>query len=311
MFGSRRTSTVAASEMEWLKLLDHWDSKAPKSRKKIKKMGRAGIPESLRGKVWSALARTDDIKKPGVYDGLLAQRNEEVFDIIERDIARCFPEHPMFAEEGGPGQTNLRNVLRAYAMYNPDIGYCQGMGMLAGMMLMHMPAEESFWLLVATLQTILKDFYTPQLLQLRRDAAVFESLLYKTSKRVARHLDKQEVTPLMYMTSWFMTVFTTTLPWESALRVWDMVYCEGVKPLFRTSLAIFDIFKTELLKECPTNAEILSLLLHLPQEPLEPELLIKRSLRVKVKNKAITNLRNNIAGKVIGDRGTISLVKRK
>ncbi|TPX58523.1 hypothetical protein PhCBS80983_g03063 [Powellomyces hirtus] len=307
---SRRSSMAAAKEHAWLDALAHWDQSV-KKRKKIKKLGRQGIPESLRATVWCKLAKVDEIKKPGLYDGLLAQRDDAIFDIIERDIGRCFPEHKMFAEEGGPGQTNLRNVLRAYALYNPEIGYCQGMGMLAGVMLMHMPPEDSFWLLVSTLQNVLKDFYTPVLLQLRRDAAVFEALLFKTSKRLARHMDTQEVGPLMYITQWFLTVFTTSLPWETALRVWDMLYCEGIKPLFRIGLAILRINRDFLLKECPTNAEILSLLLHLPKDHLDADNLVKNSLKVKIRKKDIEQLRTTVAQIDIPDRGTISLIKRK
>ncbi|TPX61410.1 hypothetical protein SpCBS45565_g07248 [Spizellomyces sp. 'palustris'] len=239
----------------------------------------------------------------------------------------------MFAEEGGEGQTNLRNVLRAYAVYNPEIGYCQGMGMLAGMMLMHMPPEESFWLLVSTLEKHLKNFFTPVLLQLRIDAAVFEVLLHKTSKRLAVHLDKQEVPPLMYITQWFLTLYTTTLPWDTVLRVWDMLYCEGgydvnvltptesiygpsghytqrmlipgVKPLFRIGLAILRVNRDALLKHCPTNAEILSLLLHLPRDKLEADHLVDASLRVKIRRADIDNLRKRISLMEIPERGTL------
>lgn len=35
-------------------------------------------------------------------------------------------------------QMDLRLVLRAYALYNPELGYCQGMGMLVGLLLMRM-----------------------------------------------------------------------------------------------------------------------------------------------------------------------------
>ena len=42
---------------------------------------------------------------------------------------------------GGTSQQSLEDILKAYAGYNPKIGYCQGMGMIAGMLLLHMPAE--------------------------------------------------------------------------------------------------------------------------------------------------------------------------
>ena len=47
----------------------------------------------------------------------------------------------MFADENGEGQANIRRVLQAYALYNPTLGYCQGMGMIVGILLMRMSPE--------------------------------------------------------------------------------------------------------------------------------------------------------------------------
>lgn len=38
---------------------------------------------------------------------------------------------------------------------------------------------------------------------------------------------KQGVISLMYITKWFLTMYTTTLPWEIVLRIWDLFYSEG------------------------------------------------------------------------------------
>lgn len=48
------------------------------------------------------------------------------------------------------GQPSLRRVLKAYSLYDREIGYCQGMNFIAGMFLTLMSEEESFWLLVGT-----------------------------------------------------------------------------------------------------------------------------------------------------------------
>ena len=61
--------------------------------------------------------------------------------MIDRDIARCYPDHSQFRDENSQGQRDLREILRAYSHYNTELEYCQGMGRLAGCMLMHMPAE--------------------------------------------------------------------------------------------------------------------------------------------------------------------------
>ena len=44
-----------------------------------------------------------------------------------------------------------------------------------------------------------------------------------------KHLSRQKIDPLLYMTEWFMCAFARTLPWSSVLRVWDMFFCEGTR----------------------------------------------------------------------------------
>jgi hypothetical protein len=51
-------------------------------------------------------------------------------------------------------QDDLRDVLQAYAVRNPELGYTQGMGMIVGMLLMYMTPEDSFWTLAALVETV-------------------------------------------------------------------------------------------------------------------------------------------------------------
>ena len=46
------------------------------------------------------------------------------------------------------GQASLRRVLRAYNIYDSDVGYCQGMNFIAAMFITYMSEEEAFWMLV-------------------------------------------------------------------------------------------------------------------------------------------------------------------
>ena len=72
-------------------------------------------------------------------------------DII-RDINRTFPSHVYFQQRHGPGQRALYNVLKAYSVYDREVGYVQGMGFLAGLLLLYMGEVDAFWLLVALLK---------------------------------------------------------------------------------------------------------------------------------------------------------------
>lgn len=72
------------------------------------------------------------------------------------------------------GQAALRRVLRAYSVYDRDVGYCQGMNFIAGMFLTFMSEEEAFWLLVCK--------YMSMLIFLKRTARseywIFSNTLY-------------------------------------------------------------------------------------------------------------------------------------
>jgi TBC1 domain family member 2A len=71
---------------------------------------------------------------------------------IDLDVSRTYPEHPYFGEPRG--QDCLRQVLRAYAAHEPEIGYCQSMNYVAGVVLLVMERnpQDAFWVLVALLQ---------------------------------------------------------------------------------------------------------------------------------------------------------------
>lgn len=59
------------------------------------------------------------------------------------------------------------------------------------------------------------------------DGEIFFALLRRACPIAYRHLKKFKIDPILYMTEWFMCVFSRTLPWSSVLRVWDMFFCEG------------------------------------------------------------------------------------
>ena len=64
-------------------------------------------------------------------------------EIISKDLNRQFPFHEMFCKRGGHGQQDLFRILKAYSLYNPRDGYCQGQAPVAAVLLMHMPVEVS------------------------------------------------------------------------------------------------------------------------------------------------------------------------
>lgn len=73
----------------------------------------------------------------------------------------------------------MKNVLRAYAAYDPEVGYCQGMNFLAGMLLLYLPVEsDAFGALVILMKERgLRDLYTEDMSFLEANA--FENFLFE------------------------------------------------------------------------------------------------------------------------------------
>ncbi|KAG0278318.1 hypothetical protein BGZ96_002443 [Linnemannia gamsii] len=289
------------SEAKWIQAMSQLQPDQVKKLTKFKKLARGGVPTSIRGRVWQFLANVNHYREPGLFQDLLSRGHLPIHDVIARDVHRCYPDHVHFRDGmGGTGQEDLHSILKAYAHYKPSVGYCQGMGRLVGMMLMQMPVEEAFWLLVATLEDgYLNDYFTPTLRQLRIDALVFERLLKAQDPRLAQHLHTNDVSPIMYITPWFLTLFTLSLPWASVLRVWDVFYFDGVKTLFRIGLGILQICRSTLLESCPSSAECMDFLLHVPLERLGPEVLLDRTaFRIRLRRESLEKMSLLTAGEL-------------
>lgn len=121
---------------------------------KAKVLIRQGIPEFLRGSVWQKLALSRELLQkysPDVYEVMRQQKKAPCEGDIIRDINRTFPKHVLYRDRQGLGQNQLLNVLRAYSVFNPEVGYCQGMGFICGLLLMYMREDDAFLMLISLL----------------------------------------------------------------------------------------------------------------------------------------------------------------
>ncbi len=57
-------------------------------------------------------------------------------------------------------QKDLFNVLKAYSIRNPSVGYCQAQAPIAAFLLMYMPVEDAFWCLVNICDEYLEGYYS-------------------------------------------------------------------------------------------------------------------------------------------------------
>lgn len=186
---------------------------------------------------------------PGVFRAFLLVKDVPCEETIARDIGRTFPRHYLFNERDSMGQCALMNVLKAYSLHDPEVGYCQGMGFLSAMFLSYMPEEQSFWHLVACLnhkRYDMADLYRPRMPKVPEVIFIFEGLMQTHMPQLAAHLENEGLHPTMYLTQWFITLFTYNFPFDFVTRVWDCFLYEGWKVIFRVSLALMKHSQSEL-----------------------------------------------------------------
>ncbi|XP_050227768.1 uncharacterized protein LOC126677265 [Mercurialis annua] len=192
-----------------------------------------GVPKDLRGEVWQAFVGIKVRRVERYYEDLVAEEtnDDESKDHssstgapkkwkrqIEKDIPRTFPGHPALDEHG---RESLRRLLLAYARHNPSVGYCQAMNFFAGLLLLLMPEENAFWTLVGIIDDYFDGYYTEEMIE----------------SQVA-----------WISGPWFLSIFVNMIPWESVLRIWDVLLFEGNRVmLFRTALALMELYGPALV----------------------------------------------------------------
>ncbi|KAL4925121.1 TBC domain-containing protein [Aspergillus undulatus] len=253
-----------------------------------------GIPVALRSKIWSECSGASSMRVPGYYDDLTkniggSDPDPSVVAQIDMDINRTLTDNVFFRK--GPGVTKLKEVLLAYARRNPEVGYCQGMNLIAGSLLLITPtAEDTFWLLTSMIEVILpKHYYDHGLLASRADQQVLRQYISQVLPKLSGHLESLGVELEALTFQWFLSVFTDCLSAEALYRVWDVVLCldvgavnknaavssenpipdktssgggSGSSFLFQVALALLKLNESQLLTTCATPAELYTYINH-------------------------------------------------
>lgn len=118
--------------------------------------------------------------------------------------------------------------------------------------------------------------YTEGMTLLRADMRVLTALLAQMCPRTARIFGDERVELTSICSEWYITWFAKSLPIPAALRVWDTLFFEGFKVLFRVSVGVFKRVEAEVLS-VPTFEHIMEHSKRWPRAQFQHNELLKAS----------------------------------
>ncbi|KAK4241389.1 hypothetical protein C8A03DRAFT_12360 [Achaetomium macrosporum] len=156
---------------------------------------------------------------------------------IRRDLG-ARTSYSKFAAAQGL-QESLFGVCKAYALFDEGVGYAQGMNFLVMPLLFNMPEEEAFCLLVRLMnQYHLRDLFIQDMPGLHLHLYQFERLLEDFEPALYCHLRRRGISPHLYATQWFLTLFAYRFPLQLVLRIYDLILSEGLSAILKFGIVL-------------------------------------------------------------------------
>ncbi|XP_059968321.1 small G protein signaling modulator 3 isoform X5 [Mesoplodon densirostris] len=292
-----------------------WDKIAislPRSEK-LRSLVLAGVPHSMRPQLWMRLSGAlqkkrnselsyREIVKDSANDETVAAKQQ-----IEKDLLRTMPSNACFAHGSSVGVPRLRRVLRALAWLYPEIGYCQGTGMVAACLLLFLEEEDAFWMMCTIIEDLLPaSYFSTTLLGVQTDQRLLRHLIVQYLPRLDRLLQEHDIELSLITLHWFLTAFASVVHIRLLLRLWDLFFYEGSLVLFQTTLGMLRLKEEELIQS-ENSASIFNTLSDIPSQMEDADLLLGEAMRLagSLTDVAVESQRRKHLAYLLADQGQL------
>jgi len=135
------------------------------------------------------------------------------------------------------------------------------MGPIAATFLCYVDAEKVHdWMCQLHTCYSLDRLFRPGFPALLENIYVQERITQKFMPGVYTSFQKQMISTTSYATKWYITLFATTVPFQTQLRLWDAFLLDGSDCLVVTAVAIVWTLKEHFISKAANFETILSLL---------------------------------------------------
>ncbi|CAJ0921100.1 unnamed protein product, partial [Mesorhabditis belari] len=301
-----------SQELKWSKI----NVEKIKGEKMEAMIKHSGIPHSMRPFLWPRLIGAYEKEKAAGYSYLdvlrqSAKDNPTVGVQIERDLLRTLPNNICFWKKNSPGIDALRRLLKSIAYIYPDLGYCQGMGVVVANLLLYCSEETTFWMMAALIEEILPpNYYSQSLLGLQADERVTRHLMKTHVPDLHKALEDYDVEISLVTVNWLLTLFASVLKTRILLRVWDLIFYTGGVTIFRTIISALKMREDEIVElanSTKSSADIFNAISQLPSkiDNLDSLLEYMSSFEYTITEHLVAELRKKHQAIIMADSGMI------
>uniref|UniRef100_A0A0K0FJK8 TBC domain-containing protein kinase-like protein n=1 Tax=Strongyloides venezuelensis TaxID=75913 RepID=A0A0K0FJK8_STRVS len=215
------------------------------------------IPPVYRGSLWSTLLDVhDDINID--FDQLDTFPEQPSDRQLMVDIPRCHQYEELMTSPAANNQ--LKRLLKAWLLANPDYVYWQGLDSLAAPFLVHHfnNLPKAFGCLQNFIQRYLKNFFLKDNSHVIQEyLAVFTQLLAFIDSELYCHLNKMDFCAELFAIPWFLTCFAHVLPLHKLFHLWDTLLLTDSSFTLFIGIAILVQMRQQLLNSQFNDAILL------------------------------------------------------
>uniref|UniRef100_H3BEN3 TBC1 domain family member 16 n=1 Tax=Latimeria chalumnae TaxID=7897 RepID=H3BEN3_LATCH len=235
-----------------------------------------GINPSLRGEVWpfllqyySCQSTSEEREELRVYKRREYQEIEQrrlsmtpeehkefwrkVQSTVDKDVVRTDRSNQFFKGEDNPNVQMMRRILLNYAIYNPEMGYSQGMSDLVAPILMEVQDEsDTFWCFVGLMQNTIF-ISSPRDEDMEKQLMYLRELLRLMHPQFHQHLVLlgEDGLQVLFCHRWILLCFKREFPDAEALRMWEACWAHYQTDYFHLFIcvAIIVIYGDDVIEQ--------------------------------------------------------------
>jgi hypothetical protein len=214
-----------------------------------------GVPNNIRWLIWRGIIKAnsdkndDDSSEEISYEVLIKMElNSKLKEQIDKDLHRTAPHIQFFQKEAG--LNSLFNVLKALALYDEQVSYCQGVNILAANVLILFDGneKESFEVLKYFFSNLkLREFYIRGFPRLHSYIFILKRLIKMYLSEINEIIEVSLIPDEVWIFKWLQSLYSLTLDFSIGIRLWDCIISSGLEFLFNFTLGFLKFFEKKII----------------------------------------------------------------